>query len=68
MSVATEAQSIGVEVETSGMSRRGFEILLGDLRRGPKTVFMEHLRAVLNEGPCEELAPPPFLEAKPMIY
>ena len=68
MGIAIEAESIGVEIDTGGMSQQDFEVFLEDLGRGPKTVSMEQLRAVQNEGPCEELAPSPFAEAKPMIY
>jgi len=68
MAAAAEARMVGVEIDTSGMSQQSFEIFLKDLGRGSKTVSMEQLRAVQNEGPYEELAPPPFLEAKPLIY
>ena len=66
--MAAEVKIAGAEIDTSGMSERSFEIFLKDLGRGSKTVSMEQLRAVQNEGPYEELAPPPFLEAKPLIY
>lgn len=67
MAVA-EAKLVGAEIDTSGMNRRDFEILLEDLRRGPKTVTMQELWATQNEGPYEELAPSPFAEVKPLIY
>ena len=69
MGIAIEAESIGVEVDTSDMSEQQFEIFLRDLERGPETVSLRALKIALqHKGPFEEEAPSPFVKVEPLIY
>ena len=61
MGITTEAESIGVEVDTSDMSERQFEVFLRDLERGPETISLRALQIALqHKGPFEEEALSPF--------